>query len=449
MRDFGARGDGQSNDSPAFDAALNALPSSGGTVVVPAGTYLLEPMFLSPIRPLTLTRKHNVSFTGEGMDRTVLKMVNGHYDTGVLMLLIQESSGILIKDLTFDMNRDGSYYGDEQSHIFRVLSSSDLTFSGVRFMNSPGDGIYFLGIAALGDPWVDGVTIENCRFFNLWRNGITIQRGVRNLGITGNTFERVSQQSISSEPSGFDGAARDVVIENNVIRHFSGSYSIALAGNGSRDPIKGLTFRNNRVDNGAVYFLWVEGIQVIGNTLSGGPTHAALRLQDITGGVVANNSITGTDSRATAVFQLVNDGRGLSRDVQIRDNRVDARVGRTGIHVKDALAQITVTGNEVIGPGSARGIVVETLVTGIGLRNGFTVTNNDIRNFRHSIAFVARGDRFSNVRIDSNRMNHDQQPTTETIGIVLDRTGPVTTIAQLLANMFGEGIKTPFRVLGG
>ncbi len=40
--DFGAHGNGVANDAAAFQAAIDAVPASGGTVLVPAGHYLLE-----------------------------------------------------------------------------------------------------------------------------------------------------------------------------------------------------------------------------------------------------------------------------------------------------------------------------------------------------------------------------------------------------------------------
>jgi len=39
VRSFGARGDGTADDTRAIQAAINALPRSGGTVALPAGTY--------------------------------------------------------------------------------------------------------------------------------------------------------------------------------------------------------------------------------------------------------------------------------------------------------------------------------------------------------------------------------------------------------------------------
>ena len=72
-----------------------------------------------------------------------------------------------------------------------------------------------------------------------------------------------------------------------------------------------------------------------------------------------------------------------------------------------------------------------------------------VQDFRHAIAFVARGDRFANVRIESTTADHDQQPSVETIGILFDRTGSPGTFAEIVQNVFGAGIKTPVRVLLG
>lgn len=42
VRNAGARGDGSHDDTAAFQAAINSLPSSGGTVTVPAGRYMIN-----------------------------------------------------------------------------------------------------------------------------------------------------------------------------------------------------------------------------------------------------------------------------------------------------------------------------------------------------------------------------------------------------------------------
>lgn len=44
VRDFGAAGAGKRDETTALQAAINALPATGGTVVVPAGRYLINPL---------------------------------------------------------------------------------------------------------------------------------------------------------------------------------------------------------------------------------------------------------------------------------------------------------------------------------------------------------------------------------------------------------------------
>ncbi|HLU66879.1 MAG TPA: glycosyl hydrolase family 28-related protein, partial [Kofleriaceae bacterium] len=62
VRDFGAVGDGATDDTRAFQDALAA--AEGGALLVPAGRYL--------IRGKLAMRRSNVVLRGEGPDRTVL-----------------------------------------------------------------------------------------------------------------------------------------------------------------------------------------------------------------------------------------------------------------------------------------------------------------------------------------------------------------------------------------
>jgi hypothetical protein len=50
VRNFGAVGDGVTNDTAAFKAAITALPADGGTVRIPKGDYLLTPGLTSWLR---------------------------------------------------------------------------------------------------------------------------------------------------------------------------------------------------------------------------------------------------------------------------------------------------------------------------------------------------------------------------------------------------------------
>lgn len=65
VKAFGATGDGVTNDAPAIQAALDSLPSTGGTVFVPAGTYQIT-------SGLTIN-KHGTHLIGAGQNDTIIR----------------------------------------------------------------------------------------------------------------------------------------------------------------------------------------------------------------------------------------------------------------------------------------------------------------------------------------------------------------------------------------
>lgn len=63
VKDFGAIGDGTTDDTSAFQAAINSIPSIGGSIYVPAGRYKVT-------STLTIANK-TVSFYGDGSGQAV------------------------------------------------------------------------------------------------------------------------------------------------------------------------------------------------------------------------------------------------------------------------------------------------------------------------------------------------------------------------------------------
>jgi hypothetical protein len=96
--------------------------------------------------------------------------------------------------------------------------------------------------------------------------------------------------------------------------------------------------------------------------------------------------------------------------------------------------------------GSA-GIRFDNILVNKTPRTGISVVNNHINNFKTGIAFVSRGDPYSDVEIRANGISHEQSHRYDTIGILFVGTGPYEVFAQLLFNVFGIGIRTGISVV--
>jgi polygalacturonase len=441
VRDFGARGDGVSDDARAFEAALSSLPSSGGTVFIPGGTYSMGPIHASPLRPLDLSKVSNVTIAGEGMGLTTLKLEPGTYPSATFMILVLASSDITIRDLTLDMNRNQSSFGDEQSHGIRVVSSSGVAIDRVRFQSGPGDGVYLLGVGEIGEPWTEQVRVENSEFKDLWRNGVTVQRGVQDVMIRTNTFEGLGDQAVSVEPSGSGSASRRITVEANYVRHSNANWAIAMSGTRRDEFLQGLTFRNNTIENGSAYFLRAGDVKVTGNRILGDRWHPTLRLENVNLAVVSDNFVAGVKSNNTeGVVQILNEEGALTSNVTLKENQIQANPNSTGIHVRDARTNITITDNTLTGSDSKKGILIDNFLTTGSKRTNFTVSNNIVQNFEYGILIGTRGDTYSSVYVLSNSLSHNQQPSTSTVGIVFSLGTDYQSIVQVLYNSFGTGI---------
>ncbi|WP_394560656.1 M10 family metallopeptidase C-terminal domain-containing protein [Aquipseudomonas alcaligenes] len=110
VKDYGALGDGVSDDTAAIQAAIDAAHAAGGGVVyMPEGTYRVSGGEEASDGCLML--KSNVYLQGAGMGETVVKVVDG-WDakiTGVIRSAYgEETHDFGVSDLTIDGNRDNN-----------------------------------------------------------------------------------------------------------------------------------------------------------------------------------------------------------------------------------------------------------------------------------------------------------------------------------------------------
>ena len=152
VKNFGAMGDGLTDDTEAISDALSS--AYGGMLYIPAGTYLTEPFEITA----------GVIIFGDGKEKSVIKNKGGNHPSGVIMGFIDiTSDNTAFADISLcsDIKRDDlkGYYMQGWYRVLSVRGTSGRDVNGffmknVRVTNSDGAGTRFYN--------VQNTDIDNC-----------------------------------------------------------------------------------------------------------------------------------------------------------------------------------------------------------------------------------------------------------------------------------------------
>ena len=222
VKSFGAVGDGRHDDRPSIQQALDAAGKGGGTVLVPPGIYLLAPPAAGG--PVLLVDS-GVSLRGAGVaSRLVLGPRARAYGSALGVVtnrhFLAKQGGadvrdhdIVIADLAFDGGAspgeerpESAYHGVLLVGVERVrVEACEFVNTQGKWSGTPSDGIYVTSTSTgqhRPGNTCRGVTIANCRFRDIGRDGITIVDGI-DITIVGNIVERAHTRSIAKEGGDF------------------------------------------------------------------------------------------------------------------------------------------------------------------------------------------------------------------------------------------------------
>lgn len=133
VRSFGAKGNGATNDTAAIQAAINSLPSTGGTVVIPSGTYGIDAIKSIQIKSNVTLQMTPTTILG------VIPNAAAHYEVlhigGVSNVNI--NSGMLWGDRLTHQGTSG-----EHGFGIAILGANNVTVTGTVSNNMWGDGFY-------------------------------------------------------------------------------------------------------------------------------------------------------------------------------------------------------------------------------------------------------------------------------------------------------------------
>jgi len=220
VKDYGAVGDGVHDDTSAFQAAVNSLPSTGGTVVVPAGTYLIDPVRRVTLRSLMLLQMDT--------NATLVAKPNAEDRAYVLMVYkvkdVEIAGGRIVGDKYTHLGTTG-----EWGHGIQVRGAQRVTIRDIHISKCWGDGISIGGAMVTGAPSIYSydIAIANVVSTDNRRQALTIGRSnkVRVYDSELSYTKGIAPGcGIDIEPDTTDTAlTSDIVIGNCWIHHNAGN----------------------------------------------------------------------------------------------------------------------------------------------------------------------------------------------------------------------------------
>ena len=130
VKDFGAVGDGVTNDTASIQAAINSLSPKGGTLYVPPGTYLVDSLVF-PADPCV------INFFGSGINDTILLM---NSPTSPVIMSTRSASNIRstgnqFRNFSVKANASGSY--SNLNHIaIDTVGFDEVVFDHIGFQSN-------------------------------------------------------------------------------------------------------------------------------------------------------------------------------------------------------------------------------------------------------------------------------------------------------------------------
>jgi hypothetical protein len=395
VKDFGAKGDGVTDDRLAIQKALDEVGAfGGGTVVIPEGTFLIKrPVKGTPFFPILLHVWSGTTVKGAGpTSRVLLDPVPATSDDAWIFgtCLKTKNCPTPTKNITFDnFAIDGNRakqprFNDKESehmHAFMIADAEDIVIRNVSVKSVAGDGVY-----SYREDY--RLTVEKSIFTDIARVGVNF--GGANDSLAQNNSVDGADWALKME---LDGPATRTVRRNtfvgNVGKNVKGGISITSAKTGAR--AEDMAIEDNR-------FEIVPNNQEL--------TRPGINMWGVDRLKIINNTVVGAVGRGITVTAD-------SRTVEIRGNTITGVPTAAG----DRVACILFGGREnsegEINAVTITGNTLTNCVRGIGLYKpgsaeltGVTIEANTIKDNKDGGVGIGSKSGISNVTI---RQNHFQQ----------------------------------------
>ena len=282
VKNMGAMGNGVANDTAAIQAAINALPSTGGTIVVPAGTYMINALTGISLRShtrLSLATGATLQAIPNSADRYwIVKAWNVNN--------VEIVGGAIVGERTQHQGTTGQWgYG------INIEGSNTVYVHNIAVSNSWGDGV-LVGATGWGSTAVlsYNVTLNYVTATNNRRQGLTIapatQVYVVNSSFNGSNGT-APQAGIDIEPQ-TQGTAQQIRLEATTLSNNVGN------GLEVHNNVSGLTLNNVTAENNKGYGVFTSG-----------PTNVAITNSNLSQNYLFGVDIAGTTGSVQIVGNTI------------------------------------------------------------------------------------------------------------------------------------------------
>ncbi|GAA5075186.1 right-handed parallel beta-helix repeat-containing protein [Lysobacter panacisoli] len=240
VRAHGARGDGKTDDTRAFQQAIDALPDAGGTVQVPAGDYLIDAVVGVRLR----SRMHLALASGARLLAKPNAAERAYVLNAHRVEQVEISGGRIIGERAAHKGTTG-----EWGHGVMIRGSTGVSVHDIHISHCWGDGISIGGANDSGGAIAPSrdVVIERVQCVGNRRQGLTIGRS-RRVRVFDSTFADTGGTlpgcGIDIEPDAGD-IADDVRIERCTV-HGNRGAGIQLYKRVSNAVVRDCTIESNR-----------------------------------------------------------------------------------------------------------------------------------------------------------------------------------------------------------
>ena len=334
VKGYGAKGDGITDDTRSFQKAIDTIASNGGgDVYVPAGTYILEPIFV----------KSNVNLIGEDRDTVTLKLSNSANDQRQTRLVnLSEVKNVQIKNLTLDGNYEKHTDGTEHMHTIFIWDSNHIVVDHNRPQNAVGDGISVTGSTKASNQ----ITLSNNLIIDNHRSNIVVEQ-VNHIKIFNNTSSStVGRPALHFEPWEEINLYDAQIYNNSFETNASETYTIQIEGTkGTEKFYHGINFYHNKVKgkNGRFMIKETKDAKIHDNTFQVKEMYLWFKNSNLK---IYNNTINSKNG-------FVLEGHlGDSVGTKISKNKVTTT--GVGVTIKTSSKNTTFTGNTFTGTGNGQ-----------------------------------------------------------------------------------------------